>query len=163
MEYTIPPDEEWENEPQRECSSLVHAAQDEYNRAARILLIESKEVVQVRNLRYQGAVDCTRLNRVRRMLKQRFFDEVYSPQKDLFQHNHGPEELWSRYFHWRLSDRLMSEPHIIRLILQICDTIPCSDPDDVEAALSHFVHEMPLPEYSLSDLDAVKWWEPISR
>jgi len=87
--------------------------------------------------------DLTHFDAAWKQVCDRYNAELYDPQLDLFL-KEPPDEVFSRFVHWRLWPVLASDNECARNVLRVAGTLPCHNPADAGAALSLALAEWPL-------------------
>lgn len=127
-------------------AALYQVCARRYVDAANLLEIGGPVIEGVRQSLYE-TTDLKPLLPLFRRVCERYNDEVYSPQTELW----GSEQndafmLWSRYFHHHFVPAFVSENRTVRDVLRAMRKLPCDDPLLAGEALVAEVANMTLPD-----------------
>lgn len=109
-------------------NALYHACARRYVDAANLLEIGGTVIGEISQSLYQ-AIDLAPLLPVFWRACERYNDEIYSPQAELWGREQNDAFMqWSRYFHHHFVPAFVSENRTVRDVLRAMRKLPCDDP-----------------------------------
>lgn len=127
-------------------SSLIEKCLRRYLRAANLLQLRDEQFEKLHKAIIDGGWDLSALNSLWQTVCDRFGEEVYDPQLEIFRdHDTAMLEKWGEFLHQRLLPALCREDECVRDVLRAVELLPSKSRHGAARALAHYVEDMILP------------------
>ncbi|MBA1213925.1 hypothetical protein [Pseudomonas oryzihabitans] len=125
-------------------STIYKACVDRYLDAAGLLEVDAPIIDKLHESRWE-TIDFMPLLDFYLRICERYNNELYSPQIEIFEHASSDVfQRWSYYFNHNLVPVLVADNRAVRDILRVMKKLPCSYPKEAIAALISEVDNMTL-------------------
>jgi len=128
-------------------SSLVEKSLRRYLGAARLLELRGELVEKLQKAAFDGGCDLSPLDSLWHTVRDRFGEELYDPQLELYRdHDTVMLEKWGVFLYQKLIPALCRDDECVRNVLRAVELLPSKSRHAAARALVHFVQEMVLPD-----------------
>ncbi len=128
-------------------SSLIEKCLRRYLGAARLLELRGDLVEKLQKAASDGGADLSPLNSLWITICDRFGEEIYDPQLELFRdHDTVMLDKWGVFLYQKLIPALCRDDECVRNVLRAVELLPSRSRHGAARALAHFVEEMVLPD-----------------
>lgn len=126
--------------------ALAMLCRRRFLRSADLLEMRSKVIETLRYLGYTERVDLSPLVPAWRVLCDRYLEEFYDPQRNLFSGEISEQLVdWSRFVYHRLLPQVVRDDELVRNVLRALGALPCKSSQEAAATLCHYFREVTLP------------------
>ena len=126
--------------------SLAMLCRRRFLRSADLVELRSKAIETLRTFGYETRADLSSLVPAWHVLCDRYLEELYEPQIDLFSDEISKQAVdWSRFVYYKLFSQVVRDDELVRNVLRALGALPCKSPQEAAAALCQYFREMTLP------------------
>lgn len=129
-----------------DLSTLVTRCKRRFLKAAHLVNAKGQVIDRIERSLVGGLTDLTPLLPAWRLVCERYRDDRYDPQENLFQpHEAEVLERWGQFVYWSLLPSLLREDEFVRNVLRALELLPSRSPTQAADAVFHHIAEMNLP------------------
>jgi len=126
---------------------LIMACRRKFLNAANLLELHSPMLEKLNSFSVDAPIDIHPLLDPFSILAERYIEEYFSPQKNLFPALEQEQDVkWGHYYHQVLMPHLLANDDIVRNVLRAVRAIPSKKPQEAVIALKQHFIEMTFPE-----------------